>query len=670
LIAITGALRSQVGSLAVPEPSSAAGSEAALDIESLSHIGWAKLKLSVQSLVSGQELPAPAPPIPKLRGRFHPLGWWAAGALTLLVIGSGLLLTFGHPTEDRKPIIAVLPFTSLDQSNESLVAGMWEDTRHALSTNPNLLVLGPNTSEELAKKDTNATRKAADYVLQASVRSVGDRIRISTGLVRTVDGAEVWNEAFDRKLDDVFALQSEIASDIEGRIRGRLAKGKGTQPQNIATTGEVYALYSDGRAKLRKRQMARYGDAYDELEQVVQRDPNFAPGWATLAILKQFGAATDLRQSKSSPEADARRAIALAPNLATAHAALGFVLGQGPVAQAELRKAIALDPNDFEAMNWLAATLDQRTEVEAKLRLYDRIVEIEPLWWPAVLNKVALLTSSGDARAADAELARLEKLGEKRMVTAFKMNAFEMKGDLSSATRLGLDAYRNAKGEEREFIANTLWQPLIQLGYFQAADRLSPPPPGPMVPLLRRNDPHALDIIEASMPPARFWTSGPLPTVGGRVYLLNRQGPRLAKLYRAVAANPEQFKAIVGRDRLPEIAPTAALALRSVGDADQARQLLTLAEGETGHVAGSDLDQQVLLARIYAVEGRSAEAIATLSSAIGAGWLPPYLPIPTDLGLDPPFAELKTQPRFEQLRQQVLGQLAKERAELGVISLN
>ena len=78
----------------------------------------------------------------------------------------------------------------------------------------------------------------------------------------------------------------------------------------------------------------------------------------------------------------------------------------------------------------------------------------------------------------------------------------------------------------------------------------------------------------------------------------------------------------------------------------------------------------VTLARIYAVQGRTNEAIGLLSTAIRAGWLPPWLPIHTDIALDPPLNELRKDSRFEKLRQQILGHLAKERAELGPVSLN
>jgi TolB-like protein/Tfp pilus assembly protein PilF len=631
------------------------------------HKGWAKLRHSVEALVSGEDRPAPKV-VPRLWDTIDSHRWKVAASLVLIIALIGLFLFLRQPSEHRKPVLAVLPFTSLDARDEGLVAGMWEDTRQAIGRNPQLIVLGPNTAQELAGKRSGAARKLADYLVEASIRSNGDRVRISANLVRTSDSAQIWSQSFDRRLDDLFKLQQEIAGEIEGHIRGRLAERGGMQPENIATSGEAYAIYSDARAKLRKRQMGRYPEAHKQLQRVVRMDPNFAPGWATLAVIKQFGFRSG-EPAETSPEQDARRAIALAPSLAAGHAALGLTLGKGPAAEAELHRALALDPSDVEAMNWLANSLDGKSQRAEKLRLYSKIVEIEPLWWPALLNKLNLLFETGNSAAAEQELARVERLGDTKMSAFIKMEMLKRKGDLSGAVNVGLGYYRTASPDERELVASLLWPKLLQLGYFDIADRISAPP-GDWVPLIRTNDPRALDMIEASMPPKAFWTYGPLPVVLAKVYLLNGQGPRMAKQYRAVALTPEQFEQIVGKDSLAEIAPSVALALRSAGDDGQARRLLALAEERAKSIESTDPDAMVTLARIYAVQGRSNDAIGLLSSAHRSGWLPPYLPIHTDLMLDPPFRELRNDPRFQALRQQILRHLAKERAELGPVTLN
>lgn len=630
------------------------------------HPGWEKLAASVSSLVSGEEPvtrvveAAPWWAAPRA-------GWLAAAGVLLLLVAAFVGMRFIDGGETGRPRVAVLPFESLDSRDASLVAGIWEDTRQAIGRNPQLLVLGPNTAEEIAEKGDGAARKVADYLVEASVRSTGDRIRVSANLVRTKDGSELWSKNFDRRLDDVFALQSEIAGEIEGHIRGRLAERGGKQPENIATTGEVYALYSDARAKIRKRQMGRYEEAHKQLEQVVRMDPNFAPGWATLAVIKGFGFVSP--DSSTSGEVDARRAIALAPNLAAGHAALGFALKKGPAAQAALRRAMSLDPNDIEAIHWLANSLDAATEVKEKLRLYSEVVEREPFWWPAILNKIDTLYKMGNLAAVEEELARVERLGEEFLGAAIRSQLLARKGDLSGAINAALPAYKRAPADQRQLLIRGLHLPLLQLGQFEAADIIFPPP-FPWVPYIRRNDPKVIDMIEAALPPQQFWTSGPLPHVAGRVYLLSNQGERLTKRYRAVASTPEQFAALVGPSQFPDLAPLVALAFRAAGDEAKAKEILDLAEATASTEPAPDGDQQVRVARIYAVQGRTDAAIGLLSTAVRRGWLPNYLPLHTDIGIDPPLAELKKDARFEPLRQQILRHLAKERAELGPIRVN
>lgn len=627
------------------------------------HAGWAKLRASAEALLAGEEAVVPADAVPPRRLR---LLLFAVLALALLAGIGALLVPKMLSADEERPVLAVLPFKSLSPGDESLVGGIWEDTRSAISRNPQLLVLGPHTSEQLAARGAKAARKSADYLLEASVRSAGDRIRLTANLVRTDDGSSVWSERFDRRLDDIFALQAELAQEIEGRIRGRLAERGGVQPHNIATSTEVYALYSDARATIRKREGAFYAQALEQLERVVQMDPNYAPGWATLAVARGFGFGP--QAGSTGAETAARRAIALAPNLAAGHAALGFALRKGPAAEAALRRALSLDPSDIEAMNWLANSLDD-DRVEEKLELYSRAAEIEPLWWPAVLNKLNILITAGNDAAVASEVARAEQAGDEMLTALIRMYIAEKRRDLSTIVKIGVAHYRRSSPQEQEFLAALLFQPLLQLGQFEIADRIFPIPLD-YIPHIRNDDPAAIEMIEADMEPRRFWTFGPLSIPASRVYLRNGEGPRLAARYKAAAASPDVFEQLVGQSIFPDIAPSVALALRSAGDEAQVQELLQRAERLASDSMSEPSDRQVRLARIYAVQGKRDQAMGLLIRAVGSGWLPPYMPVHTDIALDPPLAELRQDPRFESVRQQILSRLERERAELGTLNLN
>ena len=661
------------------------------------HRGWAKLVEGVAAVVAG-ESPQAAKPAP-VRGRPRLNRRMAIAAIALFVMLIAAALAFlpgmigsgkGEPSR-----VAVLPFRNVGGSDEGLVAGLWEDTRHALSLNPQLIVLGPNTSEELAEMGSGAARKAADYLVEASVRTATGRVRITTSLVRSKDGAQIWSQTFDRKLDDIFALQSEIAQEIEGRIRGRLAEGGGIKPENIATTGEVYAIYSDARKTIRDRDVTHYAEAAAQLEKVVAMDPNFAPGWATLSVATNFGiyqqaaaraeergqkrnTLASARTAASLPETYARRAIALAPNLAAGYAALGFALdGRGPTAKAALRKAIALDPSDVEAMNWLAGSLDGEEQHSERLKLFSRVLEIEPLWWPAVLNRLSLFLDVGDFAEGDRERKRLERLGSTLMAAMVGIETANAKGDVSGAARIGINAYNALTPEKRGILGYSLAFILLKLGYFGEVEAAGFNVP-PAAPYLWRNDPRGLEIVEAmNLTPRLFFQSSPMTDAACRVYVLSGRGRQLAKLYRSVASSPAEFQSIAGEFGLDTIGPTIALALRQSGDSAEADRLLAAAgasleaslKGAKGPSMAMALDE-AYLARVYAAQGRKDDALQHLEAAVKTGWIPDVPLLPTDLLTDPSFALLKGDRRFMATRQKILDRVKQERAELGPFALS
>lgn len=638
------------------------------------HPGWDKLAASVAALISGEDRD------PKVGEVSHSwsaprVRWIAAVGALLLLMATVVGMRLVDGAELKRPVVAVLPFESLDPRDASLVAGIWEDTRQAIGRNPQLMVLGPNSAKEIAEKGSSTARKLADYLVEASIRTAGDRVRVSADLVRTRDGTEVWNKSFDRKLDDVFLLQSEIAGEIEGHIRGRLAERGGVQPENIATSGEVYALYSDARATLRKRDSLRYEEARAQLGQVVKMDPNFAPGWAALSIAVQYyGPSTNERRFGFNPqlaESHARRAIALAPNLAAGHSALGFALNQGPAAEAALQRAIALDPNDFESINWLATCFLQKDQPKRALQLYSRAVEIEPLFWPAVVNKLNLLLDIGDTTAAQKEQRRLESLDNPLLSALAGIQIAQANGDLSEAARIGLMLLRDDPKQTRGIVGFPLFAVLLQLGYDKAAEQAFPPPP--FGPPLRKNDPRGLEMVEEmGLTAKQFFALNPLPMNAGRVYLLSGRGKDFAELYRQAAASPEEMVAITGSDlSFSMLAPFLALGLKQAGDGDEATRVLAVAERIlTNRRVDRRRSQQALLARVHAVQGRGAEALTELRDAVRRGWLPPNPNMLNDIALDPAFETVTKEKRFLAARQQILNHLAKERAELGPVSVN
>ena len=631
------------------------------------HGGWAKLSGSVQALVSGEQAPV-APqtrtPLADWLGRYR---WSFAAVLTLLLAAGIYVYAFGVPGEARRPVLAVLPFKSLDSRDESLVSGIWEDTRQAIGRNPQLIVLGPNTAEQLASKGEGSAKRAADYLLEASVRTAGDRIRVSANLVRTKDGAQLWNQNFDRKLDDVFALQSQIAGEIEGRIRGRLAKNGGVIPEHIATSGEAYALYSDARAKIRKRDADSYPLAATQLQQVTKMDPNFAPAWAALAeVVDSIPPSQRNWETGSSAETYARRAIELAPNLAAGHASLAFALHlEGPVALAEVKRAVALDPNDYEALLWLGNMSPNKKEA---LDAYTRAAKIEPLFWPAVLNKLGILQDLHDEAGIREMIEEQKRLGTDYLVTSIEITNAVSKGELGKASNIGLAYWKTGRKEGRIAIGIVLWPVLLQLGFAEEANIASPAPE--FASYLWRNDAKGLDMMESHhIDTKTFFAISPLTENAGRVYILSGRGATLANLYLSLKATPQEFRKLSTDDaHFLYVAPLVAVALKSSGHAAQATELLSAAEAERTKLLKENSPVALaVLARIYAVQGRKKEALALLTSAVNRGFVPQPPVLLTDLALDPALASMKGDPSFDRLRRRIQGIVARERAQVNPV---
>ena len=230
--------------------------------------------------------------------------------------------------------IAVLPFKNLsgDPAQAFLSDGLTEEIRSTLSRNAALMVLAGTTSAVAIKDGLDAKalsdKLGVGYLLDGSVQRAGDRVRVSTNLTNGRTGFSEWSQSVDRKLDDIFAFQSEIATSVSSALSARMA----ADAPSLGGTrnAKAYEAYLRGKAlyNLAKNEETDR-EARANFEVAVAADPDFALAHAALSrvlasLASQSATASELKPLYSAAVEQAERAIKLAPKLADAHLALGY----------------------------------------------------------------------------------------------------------------------------------------------------------------------------------------------------------------------------------------------------------------------------------------------------------------------------------------------------------
>jgi TolB-like protein/Tfp pilus assembly protein PilF len=290
--------------------------------------------------------------------------------------------------------IAVMPFTdmSAERDQEFFCEGMSEEIINALGRVPDMRVSSYTSSLRFKGKATDpqtiGRELMVSWLLEGSVRKAGDMVRIAVQLVRAADGFSAWSGRFDRKLDDIFSVQDDIAGVIAQTLTQRVAKTSGPLITSTTPNTQAYSLYLEGRYLWNKRPGDVVWQALDRFERAIEVDPNFAPAHAALASVYgtlgawEFGVlppADALAKAKSA----AKRALELDPQLAAGHTAVGYAAlhfdWNAEKACRQFDEAIALNPAWVDAHHWHSHALCAAGRFRESLHACRRIVELDPL---------------------------------------------------------------------------------------------------------------------------------------------------------------------------------------------------------------------------------------------------------------------------------------------------
>jgi TolB-like protein/tetratricopeptide (TPR) repeat protein len=309
------------------------------------------------------------------------------------------------PIDENVPSIAVLPFVNMsdDAANEYFADGIAEELLNVLSKIRGLRVASHTSAFSFkgSKVDiaTVAQKLNVATILEGSVRKAGKRVRITVQLVHVATDSHLWSESYDRELEDIFAVQDDIAQSVVKELRSALLGEKRDSSAGVAVKAEVqaaakgrgenaeaYRLYLQGRFLVARRTQASMATGIEYCRQAVGLDPEYALAWAALAYTQTIEAGagwTPYEEGYGHARKAAERALALAPDLAEGHVALAHVrMGYDwdwSGADASMRRALELAPGNAEvllAAAWVAGSLGRLDESIALCR---RVIVLDPL---------------------------------------------------------------------------------------------------------------------------------------------------------------------------------------------------------------------------------------------------------------------------------------------------
>jgi serine/threonine protein kinase/tetratricopeptide (TPR) repeat protein len=298
----------------------------------------------------------------------------------------------GGPTGSgaSTPSVAVLYFENIssDKESEYFCAGITEDILTDLSKIKGLRVASRNAVAKFRGTAVDIPRVAGDLgvtaVMEGSVRRSGDRVRITAQLINAADGFHLWAERYDRTLQDVFAVQEEIASAIASALRGALTPSEAKElRRDRPSDARAYDLYLKGREQYGRYSRESLAAAMELFRQAIELEPDYALAWAGIADcygqLRQWGWDPNREGLPRGLQA-ARRALALDPKLAEAHKAEALVLralGDKNGERESLLRAIECNPRFTPALNNLAVDSFEAGNLAAAERYLREIRRID-----------------------------------------------------------------------------------------------------------------------------------------------------------------------------------------------------------------------------------------------------------------------------------------------------
>jgi TolB-like protein len=333
--------------------------------------------------------------------------------------------------------IAVLPFLDMSEKKdqEYFSDGLAEELLDLLAKIPGLHVIARTSAFSFKGKSedipTIAKKLNVANILEGSVRKSGNRLRVTTQLIRADTDEHLWSETYDRELKDVFQVQDEIAGAVVAVLKVKLEPGQQASNSHRTSNTDAYNQYLLGRQFFDRLNIDGFRRAVEANHKAIELDPGYAAAYAGLAMSRSFvadqtGDAAGLQQALAAAD----KAVALAPDQADGYATRGYlrftISWDWIGAQTDLEKALALDPGDSAVQRQYGGLLASLGRLPEGIAAAAKATELDPLSSPAWTNLGYHLIANGQFAAAHEAIRRALEIQPESHYALFNLGKLQL----------------------------------------------------------------------------------------------------------------------------------------------------------------------------------------------------------------------------------------------------
>ncbi|MDH3401240.1 MAG: hypothetical protein OEM03_09770 [Chromatiales bacterium] len=350
------------------------------------------------------------------------------------VTDNGLASESLSPPAPQKQSVAVLPFVDMSpaKDQEYFTDGLTENLLNGLAQVPGLQVAGRTSSFAFKNKNEDlrsvGEQLGVANILEGSVQKSGERIRITAQLVNASNGYHLWSQTFDRTLEDIFAVQDEIAVEVTKALKVALlgAEVQAAEPHVAASSSAAYTEYLKGRYADKLNTIEGALEAIDHYQRAIDLDPAMSLAWAGLASATAWhtGYSSDFAEGYEKARTAANRALELDDSLPEAHLALADVQmshdWDWSGAQASLQRALSLRPGDANILQKLARLEGILGKKEESLSHMQQAAILDPLDWGIQTGLAVAYSGAGQFDQSLETLRRVREMEPGRSGTHYR----------------------------------------------------------------------------------------------------------------------------------------------------------------------------------------------------------------------------------------------------------